>query len=172
MSRFIERKGFCKFCKSNLIFWICKGAGKSTLSSILSCELNASSGEASIFGFDTRRHQFDVRCLIGLCKQDDFLYPDLSAKEHLDIFAGLRGVNMESHESVVQKWLTSVDLINDQHKFSKDFSGGMKRRLSVALSTVGDRPFIILDVSENLLKRVFPMFSSRLHIKNANLITL
>ncbi|GFH45835.1 hypothetical protein CTEN210_02309 [Chaetoceros tenuissimus] len=121
------------------------GAGKSTLSSILSCELNASGGEASIFGFDTRRHQFDVRCLIGLCKQDDFLYPDLSAKEHLDIFAGLRGVDTESHGSIVQKWLTSVDLINDQHKFSKDFSGGMKRRLSVALSTVGDRPFIILD---------------------------
>jgi ABC-type multidrug transport system ATPase subunit len=164
VSRFIDGKGFCKFCKSHLIFWICKGAGKSTLSSILSCELNASSGEASIFGFDTRRHQFDVRCLIGLCKQDDFLYPDLSAKEHLDIFAGLRGVNMESHESVVQKWLTSVDLINDQHKFSKDFSGGMKRRLSVALSTVGDRPFIILDVSEDLSETYIPYSFHRAYI--------
>lgn len=162
VSSFVERKGFCNFCKSNLISWIDKGAGKSTLSSILSCELNASSGEASIFGFDIRRHQFDVRCLIGLCKQDDFLYPDLSAKEHLDIFAGLRGVNTESHESVVQKWLTSVDLMNDQHKFSKDFSGGMKRRLSVALSTVGDRPFIILDVSANLLKHAFPYILTRL----------
>jgi len=83
--------------------------------------------------------------MIGVCKQDDYLWPDLSAREHLDIFAGLRGVDRNVHDAMVQKWLESVDLAVVQHKFSAAFSGGMKRRLSVALSTIGDRPFLILD---------------------------
>lgn len=121
------------------------GAGKSTLTNILSCDMAASRGEVSIFGNTAKLDPFAVRCLVGICKQDDFLWSDLSAKEHLDIFAGLRGVHPDNHDGIVHKWLESVDLLIDQHKFSGTFSGGMKRRLSVALSTIGDRPFLIFD---------------------------
>ena len=121
------------------------GAGKSTLTNILSCEMDASEGEVIIFGRSVSVDPLSVRCLVGICKQDYFLWPDLSAKEHLDIFAGLRGVDSENHDGIVQKWLESVDLTIDQHKFSGTFSGGTKRRLSVALSTVGYRPFLIFD---------------------------
>jgi ABC-type multidrug transport system ATPase subunit len=88
---------------------------------------------------------YAVRRLVGVCKQDDYLYPDLSAKEHLELFAGLRGVPQEKMPEVVQKWLASVDLEVVQNQFSASFSGGMKRRLSVACSTIGDRPCIVLD---------------------------
>ena len=121
------------------------GAGKNTLTNILSCEMDASEGEVIIFGRSVSVDPLSVRCLVGICKQDDFLWPALSAKEHLDIFAGLRGVDSENHDGIVQKWLESVDLTIDQHKFSGTFSGGTKRRLSVALSTVGYRPFLIFD---------------------------
>lgn len=120
------------------------GAGKSTVINILSCEMPMTSGEVSVFGKSVV-DPFAVRQLIGVCKQDDYLWPDLSAKEHLDIFGGLRGLDRKAHDTIVQKWLESVDLTVVKDKFSEAFSGGMKRRLSVALATIGDRPFVILD---------------------------
>jgi ABC-type Na+ transport system ATPase subunit NatA len=120
------------------------GAGKSTVINILSCEMQMSAGEISVFGKSVV-DQFGVRQMIGVCKQDDYLWPNLSAKEHLDIFAGLRGVDPNLHDSIVEKWLESVDLTLIKHKYSAAFSGGMKRRLSVALATIGERPLVILD---------------------------
>jgi ABC-type multidrug transport system ATPase subunit len=79
------------------------------------------------------------------CFPDDYLWPDLTAKEHLELFAGLRGVKPAEQEEIVQKWLESVDLADVQLQYSSAYSGGMKRRLSVALATIGDRPLVILD---------------------------
>ena len=104
-----------------------------------------SSGEVSIFGRSVALDADDIRCMVSICKQDDFLWPNLTAKEHLEIFAGLRGVDSDRQSSTVQRWLESVDLTVQQHMFSSAFSGGMKRRLSVALSTIGERPFVIFD---------------------------
>lgn len=67
--------------------------------------------------------------MAGECRQDDYLYPKLSAREHLELFAGIRGLAKEQVESDVQLWLESVDLDNVQENFSSTFSGGMKRRL-------------------------------------------
>ena len=83
--------------------------------------------------------------MVGLCKQDDYLWPNLSAKEHLELYAGLRGVASVELENTVQKWLESVDLDSVQLQYASTYSGGMKRRLSVALATIGDRPLIVLD---------------------------
>ena len=129
----------------SLFTLIALGAGKSTLSNILSCETDPSSGEVFIFGNSVVSDVFNIRRLMSICKQDDFLWPDLTAKEHLDIFAGLRGVDPSTHNETVLKWLESVDLSDVQHIASTAFSGGMKRRLSVALSTIGNRPFLIFD---------------------------
>jgi ABC-type multidrug transport system ATPase subunit len=76
---------------------------------------------------------------------DDYLWPNLSAKEHLELFAGLRGVEGSDLEEMVQKWLRSVDLEAVQLQYASAYSGGMKRRLSLALATIGDRPLIVLD---------------------------
>lgn len=77
--------------------------------------------------------------------KDDYLWPDLTAREHLELFAGLRGVAPSDQDDIVQKWLESVDLAEVQTQYSSQFSGGMKRRLSVALATIGSAPLIILD---------------------------
>ncbi len=82
---------------------------------------------------------------MGLCYQDDYLWPYLSAKEHLKLFAGICGVDSVKLEDTVQKWLKSVDLDSVQQQYVNTYSGGMKRRLSVALATIGDRPLIVLD---------------------------
>lgn len=76
---------------------------------------------------------------------DDYLWPTLSAREHLKLFAGLRGITKDKLDRVVDKWLRSVDLEEVQLQYASSYSGGMKRRLSLALATIGDRPLIILD---------------------------
>ena len=119
--------------------------GKTTLANILSIETDATGGDISVFGYSVADSPDEVRGLVAVCKQFDFLYPDLSAKEHLELFGGLRGVAEVDLAEMVQKWLESVDLDIVQNQYSSSFSGGMKRRLSLACSTIGGRPLIILD---------------------------
>ena len=111
----------------------------------MSCEIAPSNGDASVFGFSVKNETDAVRRLVAVCKQDDYLYPNLTAYEHLQLFAGLRGVPSDQIGDTVEQWLESVDLSIVQDDYSSSFSGGMKRRLSLACSTIGDRPVIILD---------------------------
>ena len=121
------------------------GAGKTTLSHILGCEIGATEGDILVFGHSVSDDPDTVRKLVSICKQDDYLYPDLTAREHLECFAGLRGVPSHEVPEMVQHWLASVDLATVQTQYSSSFSGGMKRRLSLACSTIGGRSLIILD---------------------------
>jgi ABC-type multidrug transport system ATPase subunit len=115
------------------------------LSKVLTCEIAPTGGDILVFGRSIKSDANAIRRMVGVCKQDDYLWPNLSAKEHLDLFAGLRGVDPSVHEATVQKWLESVDLDSVQHQHSSQFSGGMKRRLSLAMSTIGSRALIVLD---------------------------
>jgi ABC-type multidrug transport system ATPase subunit len=83
--------------------------------------------------------------MIRECKQDDIRWPNLTAREHLELFGGIRSVSKDDMGETVQQWLESVDLDTVQHTRVSSFSGGMKRRLSVAISTIGDAPVIVLD---------------------------
>ena len=112
---------------------------------MLTCEVAATAGDITVFGHSVKDDPYAVRRIVGVCKQDDYLYPNLTAKEHLDLFGGLRGVDPKEHDDIVQKWLESVDLDSVQHQYSSQFSGGMKRRLSLAMSTIGSRLLIVLD---------------------------
>lgn len=115
------------------------------LSNILCSEQNPTSGDVTVFGRSVTSDKAAVRHLIGECKQDDFLWPDLSAREHLELFGGVRGMSKEDVPATIQKWLESVDLDIVQNDYSSSFSGGMKRRLSLAIATVGDAPVVVLD---------------------------
>jgi ABC-type multidrug transport system ATPase subunit len=115
------------------------------LSKVLTCEAAPTEGDIDVFGYSIKSNPGAIRRMVGVCKQDDYLWPNLTAKEHLDIFAGLRGVPSDEHEVIVQKWLESVDLDTVQHQRSSQFSGGMKRRLSLAMSTIGSQSLIVLD---------------------------
>jgi ATP-binding cassette, subfamily A (ABC1), member 3 len=115
------------------------------LSKVLTCETAATNGDIIVFGRSIQSNPSAIRQMVGVCKQDNYLWPNLSAKEHLDIFAGLRGVSRTDHDEIVQQWLESVDLDTVQHQNSSQYSGGMKRRLSLAMSTIGARSLIVLD---------------------------
>ena len=121
------------------------GAGKSQLSHIIAGEIPATSGDVSLFGVSVSQHPATVQSMIGVCRQDDYLYPDLTAREHLELYGGLRGVSPDRLGEVVDEWLESVDLSLVGDDFTSTYSGGMKRRLSVALATIGEKPLLIFD---------------------------
>ena len=121
------------------------GAGKSTLIKGLSGELKLTSGDAFLHGISVTEDVSTVRRLIGVCSQFDLLYDTLTAREHLELFGTLRGVEEEKLGPLVTEWLEDVELSDEADHRSSTFSGGMKRRLSVAMATIGDAPVIILD---------------------------
>lgn len=118
-------------------------------------------GDITVFGHSIQSDPQTIRRWVGVCKQDDYLWPNLSAKDHLDLFAGLRGVPPSEHDAIVQKWLESVDLDAVQHQYSSQFSGGMKRRLSLAMSTIGARSLIVLDEPTTGTHRGYTFLANR-----------
>ena len=119
------------------------GAGKSTLINLLTGKLLPSAGHISVFGrrVDCTWDLQKIHENLGYCPQDDILLEDLTVREHLQLFAGLKGrgneeVRLRSHE---------LDLASVLDKQVKTLSGGFKRRLSVALALTGDPRLVILD---------------------------
>ena len=82
---------------------------------------------------------------MGLCPQHDVLWAELSAHEHLALFAGLAGLDDAETGRRVNSLLVSVDLEAARKKPAGTYSGGMKRRLSVACSLISDPAVVYLD---------------------------
>ncbi|KAJ3333077.1 ATP-binding cassette sub- A member 1 [Blyttiomyces sp. JEL0837] len=121
------------------------GAGKSTLMNILSGQMHPTSGDAIMYGLSIRRHRDAAKHILGLCSQHDMLVDELTAREHIFLFAGLRGVPKEEWGKLCKMLLGSLKLGHVAGRPVKQFSGGMKRRLSLAISSIGDPKVILLD---------------------------
>ncbi|KAF0981213.1 hypothetical protein FDP41_013001 [Naegleria fowleri] len=126
------------------------GAGKSTTISMLSGMFGPSKGTAFVYGKDIRHDMNDIHQIMGLTAQFDILYPDLTCEEHLLFYSRLKGVKLQYEKEHVQSLLRQVGLDNETLKTkwspnSSALSGGMKRRLSIAISLVADPKIILLD---------------------------
>ncbi|KAK2995142.1 hypothetical protein RJ640_010569 [Escallonia rubra] len=87
----------------------------------------------------------NIRRLIGVCPQFDILWDALSGQEHLILFASIKGLPPASLKSVAQKSLAEVRLAEAARMRAGSYSGGMKRRLSVAIALIGEPKLVILD---------------------------
>eukprot|EP01114_Cavostelium_apophysatum_P013017 TRINITY_DN3066_c0_g1_i2.p1 TRINITY_DN3066_c0_g1~~TRINITY_DN3066_c0_g1_i2.p1 ORF type:complete len:1610 (-),score=443.90 TRINITY_DN3066_c0_g1_i2:33-4862(-) len=121
------------------------GAGKTTTISILTGLMNATSGTALVNGFDITTNMRQIRNSIGLCPQHDLLFDDLTVKEHLEFYGELKGITGEKLVSEVDALLKKVGLEEKKTTLSKSLSGGMKRKLSLAIALVGDPKVLFLD---------------------------
>eukprot|EP00184_Porphyridium_aerugineum_P005090 CAMPEP_0184696420 /NCGR_PEP_ID=MMETSP0313-20130426/3723_1 /TAXON_ID=2792 /ORGANISM="Porphyridium aerugineum, Strain SAG 1380-2" /LENGTH=930 /DNA_ID=CAMNT_0027155047 /DNA_START=116 /DNA_END=2908 /DNA_ORIENTATION=- len=119
------------------------GAGKSTLFNMLSGILPVTSGDAFIYGLSVAEDQDEIRKIMGVCPQHDILWNNLTAAEHIELYAALRGLSNIPEE--VERRLEQVDLLHVKDGRSSEFSGGMQRRLSVAISLTGDPKIVLLD---------------------------
>ncbi|KAL3203439.1 hypothetical protein MRX96_011976 [Rhipicephalus microplus] len=118
------------------------GAGKTTLMSILAGMIKPNSGSVLVSGRDIR--STGVGCL-GYCPQFDALFEDLTVSEHLAYFGGIKGLDSCIMPAIIKKRLNDVRLSDRANAFPKELSGGMKRRLSIALALLTSPEVLILD---------------------------
>lgn len=103
------------------------------------------SGQAFIFGRSIHDDMLEIRSFMGVCPQHDILFSDLTAQEHMRLFAGIKNIPYGQISSLVEDRLGAVRLLGVRDKRVGGYSGGMKRRLSVAISTLGDPKIIFMD---------------------------
>ena len=119
------------------------GSGKTTLIRIILGAIPADSGEVRIA--DTIVPNRPLLSLIGFMPQQDALYENLSAIDNLAFFAGLYGIDRKTFRQRADEALLLVGLEADRDKLVAKFSGGMKKRLSLAVATLNNPDVLLLD---------------------------
>lgn len=119
------------------------GAGKTTTINILTTLMNADGGEATVNGFDVAKQPEKVRQSISLTGQFAAVDDMLTARENLELIGDLRHVS--SPAQTAADLLKQFDLIDAADRRAATFSGGMRRRLDIAMSLIGNPSIIFLD---------------------------
>ena len=119
------------------------GAGKTTFLSILAGTVIKSSGKVNVWGFDLDKNPRQVRASIGIVPQEVNLDAFFSPKKLLDLQAGLYGI--KNKEKITETILKLVSLDKEANSYSRNLSGGMKRRLLIAKAMVHQPPILVLD---------------------------
>ena len=123
------------------------GAGKSTTINMLIGLITPTSGDANIGGKSILTDMDEIRKQIGICPQEDLIFSDLTAPEHLNLVARLRRYTSPNLKDEIKAALGNMGLPESEHKNmrAKNFSGGMKRKLSLAIALFGNPKVVILD---------------------------
>ena len=121
------------------------GAGKTTTINMLSTLLTIGGGAAEIFGVDIARHPHRVRQLIGVTGQYASVDEKLTGRENLRLIARLQGLSRGAAKSTAAELLAEFGLEKAADKPLSTFSGGMRRRLDLAVSLISRPPLIFLD---------------------------
>ncbi|NJC16012.1 ATP-binding cassette domain-containing protein [Micromonospora profundi] len=119
------------------------GAGKTTVVKILSTLLRADAGTARVNGFDVRTQAADVRAAISLTGQFAAVDEILTGRENLVLVARLR--HLPGPGAIADDLLRRFSLTEAANRRVATYSGGMRRRLDIAMSLIGNPPVIFLD---------------------------
>ena len=121
------------------------GAGKTTTIRMLSTVLDPDHGDVVIGGHSIRKDPDAVRRLIGVCPQELALYEDLSAMDNLVFFGRMVGLSGKEAKAQARSRLRMVGLTGRAKGRVDKFSGGMKRRVNLAISLMGHPRLLFLD---------------------------
>ena len=121
------------------------GAGKSTTVLVLTTLLPPTSGTALVAGFDVVKEGPKVRAAIGAALQEAALDPFLTGREHLSLQAALHGLSRKERQKRGDELLERVGLTDAADRRVRGYSGGMKRRLDLALALVHRPRILFLD---------------------------
>ena len=121
------------------------GSGKTTTVRILSTLLRPDAGRAAVGGHDVAARPMAVRSLIGLTGQNVTVDEVLSGRENLELFGSLLGLDRAERRRRAAELLDLVDLADAGDRRAKTYSGGMRRRLDLAASLVGQPQVLFLD---------------------------
>uniref|UniRef100_H3CLI7 ATP binding cassette subfamily A member 1 n=1 Tax=Tetraodon nigroviridis TaxID=99883 RepID=H3CLI7_TETNG len=121
------------------------GAGKTTTMSILTGLFPPTSGTAFILGRDIRTELSAIRQSLGVCPQHNVLFSMLTVEEHIWFYGRLKGMSEEQVRAEIHQILQDTGLPHKRSSRTSALSGGMQRKLSVALAFVGGSKVVILD---------------------------
>ena len=121
------------------------GAGKTTVIRIMSTVLKPDDGHVSIGGFSVTGESDSVRKLIGVCPQELALYPELSAMDNLVFFGRMAGLGGRQARDAASENLERVGLQDRARDKVERFSGGMKRRVNIAIALMSRPQLLFLD---------------------------
>ncbi|KAF9096603.1 hypothetical protein BGX29_008527 [Mortierella sp. GBA35] len=121
------------------------GAGKTTTIKMLTGAESPTSGGGTIEGLSIAPFHDDLRSMIGICPQFDIIWPKLTVRDHLELFAKIKGVAPEDMKASVDQMVDEMGLEPLGNKRAKTFSGGNKRRLSLAMAVIGCPRVVFLD---------------------------
>ncbi|XP_056156372.1 phospholipid-transporting ATPase ABCA1-like [Lampris incognitus] len=121
------------------------GAGKTTTMSILTGLFPPTSGTALINGCDIHTEMENIRKHLGMCPQHNVLFNELTVEEHIYFYARLKGCSCDQLKIEMEQMIKDVGLPHKRKDLAKNLSGGMQRKLSVAIAFVGGSKIVILD---------------------------
>ncbi|KAG2247376.1 hypothetical protein Bca52824_087004 [Brassica carinata] len=130
------------------------GAGKTSFISMMTGLLKPSSGTALVQGLDICKEMNKVYTSMGVCPQHDLLWETLTGREHLLFYGRLKNIKGSALTQAVEESLKSVSLFDGGvgDKPAGNYSGGMKKRLSVAISLIGNPKFIWMSQAQDLIQ--------------------
>jgi ABC-2 type transport system ATP-binding protein len=121
------------------------GAGKTTLMNLMTGLLIADKGKIRLFGREMQGHSRSVQSLFGFVPQDLSLYQELSPVENLAFFGAWSGMTGPAIRKRTAELLDILGLADARDKKVRDFSGGMKRRVNLAIGVIHQPPLLFLD---------------------------
>jgi len=121
------------------------GAGKSTTLAMIAGLLRPDAGEIEVGGLPLATRRREAQRLLGVVPQDVALYPELTAAQNMGYFAALRGLRGAEARRQIEEALALVGLTDHAGQRVERFSGGMKRRLNIAVGLLGRPRLLLLD---------------------------
>lgn len=113
---------------------------------MLTAEFPPTSGDATLAGYSVSMEPAKTRRRIGYCPQFDAHFSNLTGREHVELYASIKGVPLDTVKQTAADKLAEVGLSEkDCDRLSAGYSGGMKRRLSLACATIGQPQIVFLD---------------------------
>ncbi len=119
------------------------GAGKSTTMNMICSLVKPTAGSIEVFGCDVSKNMKAVKKKLGYIPQELALHGNLKAWENVELFTSLYGLKGKALKQAVDESLEFVGLSDKRNGFTKNFSGGMKRRLNIACA-IGHKPELLI----------------------------
>lgn len=121
------------------------GAGKSTTISIMTGMITPTAGDIEVYGESLRYNLPKIRHMIGMCPQQNVQFDICTVKEHLYFFGTIKGLSCSELSNAVDEMMKDVGLSEKKDTIARNLSGGMRRKLSLAIALIGNPKLVLLD---------------------------
>ncbi len=121
------------------------GAGKTTTIKVLCGLLDPTTGSARVGGLDVQSQMGKIKKIIGVCPQESSVFPYLTGKENIELFGELHGLTKAALKERVSAIIGKLFLEDHAGRLAQKYSGGLSKRVSIAMALVNDPTILFLD---------------------------